>query len=172
MAENRLIMLLRDFVSDRPAEHELARLTFADIFAKLIEATAKKTSVFSHGSCYLLCDFLEEALSIYLRFQQAQEPSLEAEFIDWAFWLQVCKKMLESNNTMTELRLFSFLYTIWGAINADEQRKEIVCLDWLLTEETFNRFFNHWCPMVRAYYMRLLCWRICRDNGESSDLDT
>ena len=172
MAENRLIMLLRDFVSDRPSEYELARLTFAQIFAKLIETTARKTSVFSHSSCYLLCDFLEEALVIYLRFQQAYTNDLEVKIIDWPFWMQVCKKMLESNNTMTELRLFSFLYTIWAAINADEQRKEAVCLGWLLSEETFNRYFNHWCPMVRAYYMRLLCWRICRDNGESSELDT
>ena len=171
MAENRLIMLLRDFVSDRPTEHDLARMTFAQIFAKLIEATARKTSVFSHSSCYLLCDFLEEVLVIYLRFQQAQS-GLDPEIIDWSFWMQVCKKMLESNHTMTELRLFSFLYTIWGAINADEQRKKTVCLEWLLTEETFNRYFNHWCPMVRAYYMRLLCWRICRDDGESSELDT
>jgi hypothetical protein len=50
-------------------------------------------------------------------------------------------------------------------------RKEALCLEWLLSEEVFVRFFTHWCPMVRAYYMRLLCWRICRDAGSPNELD-
>ncbi|KAG9247606.1 hypothetical protein BJ878DRAFT_580648 [Calycina marina] len=172
MAENRLIMLLRDFMAEQSSEYELARMTFAETFAKLTEATAKKTPVFNHSPCYLLCDFLEEALIVYLRFQQDHCSEQEVDFINWLFWLDVCKKMLESHNTLTELRLFSFIYTIWAVISADERRKESVCLEWLVTEETFDRYFNHWCPMVRAYYMRLLCWRMCRDDGESSDLDT
>lgn len=73
---------------------------------------------------------------------------------------------------MSEIRLFAFLYTTWNVITGDERRKAVVCLEWLLAEETFDKFFNHWCPMVRAYYMRLLCWRICREDGDASDLDT
>ena len=88
------------------------------------------------------------------------------------FWMDVCKKMLESQNSMSEIRLFSFIFGAWNVIANDERRKEILCLEWLLTEETFDKFFNHWCPMVRAYYMRLLCWRICRDDGGATDLDT
>ena len=37
MAENRLIMLLRDFISERPSEYEVARRTFAEAFGKMIE---------------------------------------------------------------------------------------------------------------------------------------
>lgn len=170
MAENRLIMLLRDFISERPSDFELARLTFAEAFGKMIQATARKTSLFDHNACYVLCDFLEEALVIFVRFHQVHE--LESDFIDWHFWLDVCKKMLESQNTMSEIRLFSFIFGSWSAITNNERRKEILCLDWLVDEENFDRFFNHWCPMVRAYYMRLLCWRFCRDDGESTDLDT
>jgi len=80
--------------------------------------------------------------------------------------------MLESENSVSEIRLFAFLYGAWNVITNNEYRKEIMCLEWLLTEETFDKFFNHWCPMVRAYYMRLLCWRLCRDDGEASELDT
>ncbi|RDL42180.1 Uncharacterized protein BP5553_02159 [Venustampulla echinocandica] len=169
MAENRLIMLLRDFISERPSDDELASATFAEAFSKMMQATARRTSLFDHNACFVLSDFMEQALTIFVRFHYAH--ALESDFIDWHFWLDVCKKMLESENSMSEIRLFAFLFTTWSVVSGDERRKEIMCLEWLLTEETFNRFFNHWCPMVRAYYMRLLCWRICRDDGESSDLD-
>jgi hypothetical protein len=169
MAENRLIMLLRDFISERPSDYEDARITFAEAFSKIIQAGARRTSLFDHNACFILCDFMEEALAIFLRFHHAH--GLEDDFIDWYFWLDVCKKMLESQNSMSEIRLFALLFGAWNAIAANERRKEVVCLEWLLTEETFDKFFNHWCPMVRAYYMRLLCWRLCRDDGEATDLD-
>jgi len=170
MGENRLIMLLRDFLSERPSEYDLARMTFAETFGKIMQATARRTSIFHHNACFVLCDFMEEALVIYVRFHYAH--ALESDFIDWRFWLDVCKKMLESQNTMSEIRLFAFLYGTWNAITNSEHRKEVVCLEWLLEEETFDKFFNHWCPMVRAYYMRLICWRLCREYGEATDIDT
>jgi hypothetical protein len=169
MAENRLIMLLRDFLSDRPSDYEAARLTFAEAFGKMIQASARKTSLFDHSACFVLCDFLEEALNLYIRFHHAH--GLENDFIDWRFWLDVCKKILESRNSMSEIRLFAFIFSTWGVITNNDSRKEVICFDWLLTEEMFGKFFCHWCPMVRAYYMRLLAWRICRDDGDSSDLD-
>ncbi|POS87538.1 hypothetical protein EPUL_001000, partial [Erysiphe pulchra] len=165
MAENRSITLLRDFLYERPSENEKARITFGQLFGKMMQAAAKKTSIFDHSACFILCDFMEEALNIYVHFQEA------SKFIDWRFWLDVCKKILESENTMSEIRLFALIYGVWDVITADDRRKEVLCLDWLLTEEFFDKYFNHWCPMIRAYYMRLLCWRVCRNNGESSDLD-
>ncbi|TVY65579.1 UPF0592 membrane protein, partial [Lachnellula suecica] len=170
MAENRLIMLLRDFISERPSDYESARITFAEAFGKMMQATARRTSLFDHNACFVLCDFMEEALNIFVRFHLAS--GLESDYIDWYFWLDVCKKMLESENSMSEIRLFAFLYGAWNMVASDERRKEIMCLEWLLTDETFDKYFNHWCPMVRAYYMRLLCWRLCRDDGEATALDT
>ncbi|KAG9235130.1 hypothetical protein BJ875DRAFT_282186 [Amylocarpus encephaloides] len=170
MAENRLIMLLRDFISERPSEYEAARVTFAETFGKMIQATARRTSLFDHNACFVLCDFMEEALTIFVRFHHAHAH--ESDFIDWHFWLGVCKKMLNSENSMSEIRLFSFLFASWNVVVSDERRKEVICMDWLLTEETFEKYFTHWCPMVRAYYMRLLCWRLCRDDGEATDIDT
>lgn len=170
MAENRLIMLLRDFIADRPSSFEEARVTFAEAFGKMMQAAARKTSVFDHNACFVLCDFMEEALVLFVRFHHATDN--EFDFIDWRFWLEVCKKILESQNTMSEIRLFAFMFGAWNIVINNERRKEILCLDWLLEEDTFNRFFLHWCPMVRAYYMRLLCWRLSRDDGECTALDT
>jgi hypothetical protein len=169
MAENRLIMLLRDFMAERPLEFSNARLTFAEAFAKTFGAAARKTSQFDHNACFIMCDFMEEALTIYIRFQKSLD--IYVEYIDWAFWLNVCRKMLESENTMTEIRLFSFIFKAWNTIVGDERRKEVLSFEWLLSDDTFRKYYLHWCPMVRAYYMRLLCWRACRFDEEASQLD-
>lgn len=165
MCENRLIMLVRDFLADRASDaEEAAQRSFAESFLISVKVSTKKVSLYDHNACFILCDFIEELLSIYIRYHTSD--TLQVDFIDWMFWLDVCKKMLESENTVTEIRLLSFIYTTWNMLTATDSRKETICLDWLLSEVTFEKFFMHWCPMVRAYFMRLLVWRICRcENG-------
>ena len=170
MAENRLIMLIRDFLSERVSDHPNARHLFAVCFNDLLHAAARKTSIFNHAACYTLCDFLEEALLILVRYEHMH--SSQGTVVDSAFWLEVCKKMLTSQNTLTEIRLYAFLYTVWPIVCSDPKRKADLCLGLLLDREVFERTFNHWCPMVRAYYMRLLCWRLSRYDGGASELDT
>lgn len=170
MAENRLIMLLRELLSENPAEFERSRHTFAATFSHVMQASARMTSQFDHNACFILCDFIEEALPIYLRFQNAQKDHVD--YIGWPFWLTVCRKILQSENSLSQIRVFSFIHGAWNLISNDGQRKTVLCLDWLLSEDEFRKYFLHWCPMVRAYYMRLLCWRACRYDGEASHLDT
>ena len=169
MAESRLIMLLRDCLSGNAAITPRAREMFADSFQSLMKATASQTSRFDHLACFTLCDFLEEAIVILVRYYQSPDTTLST--LDWAFWLEVFKLMMESNNSMTEIRLCAFLYSLWGTISSDPSRRMEVCLEWLLSEETFVRQFNHWCPMVRAFYMRLLVWRIGRLDGPATEDD-
>ena len=169
MAENRLILLLREFLLDTSNVPEIIRGTFAESFGDLLKATSRRTSLFDHTACFTLCDFLEEAIAILARYYNDTEDP--ASFLDWPFWLDVCKRMMDSHNSMTEVRVYAFIYGLWGIIVRDESRKKDLCIDWLLTENHFQRQFNHWCPMVRAYYMRLLCWRMARFDGESSELN-
>lgn len=169
MAENRLVMLLRDFLSESPPVVKSAQETFAAVFSSVLKAAARRTSLFDHNACFALCDFMEEAIAILSRYHQTTLSPTAV--LDWPFWLNVCKQMMESQNTMTEIRLYAFLYTLWGIIVNDERRKRDLCLDWLLTKDVFEKQFNHWCPMVRAYFMRFLCWRVARFDGEASDQD-
>ncbi|KAH0542695.1 hypothetical protein FGG08_002928 [Glutinoglossum americanum] len=167
--ENRLIMLLRDMLSERQLDIGVARHNFAETFSNLLKAAARNISIFDHSSCFTLCDFMDEAIPILVRFlHNSTQPR---DYIDWEFWLEVCKQMVESQNSMTALRLFGFLFSIWGIVSSDEQRKDALCLGWLLSEVIFDKYFNHWCPMVRAYYMRLLCWRVARYDGSASEVD-
>jgi hypothetical protein len=168
MAENRLIILLRDLLSESSAEPNRARLLYAETFCSLLKVAAQRISLFDHNACFLLCDFLEEVISIITRYAQ----SIETELFDWSFWLEVCRQMMQSHNSLTEVRVFSFIYSIWGTWAATEGRKASLCLGFLLSEPVFYHYFNHWSPMVRAYYHRVLCWRIGRFNGDPSPLDS
>ncbi|KAI0852788.1 DUF1765-domain-containing protein [Daldinia vernicosa] len=169
MSENRLIVLLKDILSSASILFAGARNTFAESFMAIMKAAAKRTSQFDHNACFTICDFLEEALVAYDNFVDVQHPGFT--YVDWPFWIEVCKKILNSNHTLSEIRVISFIFSIWDAIESNQSRKETVCLEWLLQEEVFNKLFTNWCPMVRAYYMRLLCWRLCRDAGNATDSD-
>lgn len=169
MAENRLVMLLRDCLANSNLMTDKAQSVFADVFDRLLKATARHTSVFDHNACFTLCDFLEEAIIILTRYYEAS--TFDLPWFDWDFWFRVCKQMLQSQNSMTEVRLFAFLFSMWGFIIKDDERRREICLDWLLSKDTFQAEFNHWCPMVRAFFMRLLIWKIARPSTNGSDLD-
>lgn len=190
MDENRLIILLKDMLAENSYGVSWeTKHTFAEAFVAITKAAAKRTPRFEHAGCFMLCDFLEEALVALDAFQNMANgtvatshaeqsaplhflgSSAQVSYVDWRFWLDVGKMIADSNNTMSEIRILSFIYSVWDALTADPERKEALCLEWLLTEEFFAKFFNHWCPMVRAYYMRLLCWRICRDSGSASEVN-
>ncbi len=169
MGENRLIMLVRECLSSSTTIAGKSRSIFAQSFSNLLKVAARRTSMYDHNACFTLCDFLEEAIPILQRYQQETDAAIAV--IDWPFWLDVCKRMLQSHNSMTEVRLCAFLYSMWSTITIDEARRRDVCLDWLLAEDTFHTNFNHWCPMVRAFYMRLVVWKIARLNGSESDVN-
>ncbi|KAH7380084.1 hypothetical protein BKA66DRAFT_512859 [Pyrenochaeta sp. MPI-SDFR-AT-0127] len=169
MQENRLIMLIRDFLSERNTHLHSARRIFAESFARLLQAQARKITIYDSNACYTLCDFLEESFIIMVRYEQYD--SEHHSIMDWPFWLSVCKSMTASHNTATEIKLYSFLYSIWPTLVLDEQRKASLCLDFLLEPTFFESRFNHWCPMVRSYFMRLLCWRVARFDGEETDAE-
>ena len=146
MAENRLIMLCREFLHNSPAVTETARSAFAGMFGALLKAATKRTSLHDHEACFILCDFLEESMFILARYHRGAEDPVA--FLDWDFWFGVLKRLGDSNNTMTEVRLYSFVYSLWGFIARSQDKKRDICLKWLLEENFAYRQFNHWCPMV------------------------
>lgn len=168
ISENRLVVLLKDFLIDDTLSPLAPKQAFAQAFAAILKAATKRTSQYSQPACFVLCDVLEEILPPLADF----EDRIGTEsYIEWDFWLAVWRKMLDSLSTMAEIRILAFVYTAWDLLTKDPQRKASICLDWLLKEDVFETLFNHWCPMVRAYYHRLLCWRICRDEGCANEVD-
>ena len=167
MAENRFIMLLRDLLADRDCTYPPAAVFFAESFCDLLKAAAESISIYDQTTCFTLCDFLQEAFAILGRFQKNYSP--KASILDWKFWISVFKSMTASHNTTTLIRLYALLFGSWGTITAIESWKWQLCCGFLLEKDHFAHTFSHWCPMVRAYFMRLVCWRMARYDGEASE---
>jgi hypothetical protein len=167
LAENRLIVLLRDMLATKNNDIPKAiRESFAHTFVSLLQAAAKATSQFNRYAAETLCDFLEETVLILVRYEQI--TGLITPILDWSFWFGVWKLMAQSNNYFTEMKVYSLIYALWPAIIVDPERKAELCTDFLLDEHHFDTRFNHWSPMVRAYFMRLLCWRVARSHEDAS----
>ncbi|KAF2432328.1 DUF1765-domain-containing protein [Tothia fuscella] len=178
MAENRLVMLLRDVLSNHKSNTIPAwpRQFTAQAFADCLKAAARRTSVFHPmkptavypSPSYILCDLLEEAIQILFRYEQSSSDTI----LDWSFWFKVWRKMTESENTTVEIRMYTLLYSLWIPVTSDPTRKYELCSTFLLDPKFFQSRFNHWCPMVRAYFMRVLCWRVARYDGEGPQNDS
>ncbi|KAI5788434.1 hypothetical protein EDC01DRAFT_165523 [Geopyxis carbonaria] len=166
MAENKLVVLLRDMLFDENTSAE-CRDAYVSSFAYMFRAVVRGTQLYDADACFQLCDFMEELLPILAQAAKAGR----GDYIDWKFWIDVAKTMLQSENNMTELRVLALIYTTWDILIEDPERKRVIVLDWLLSAPLWDRFFCHWCPMVRAYHMRLACWRIGRYDGGASELD-
>ena len=168
IAENRLIMLLRDMMGDLNPEQAHLRTLFLASFENVTKAATVKISLYNNDACFAICDFMEEVLPIMFRYHHTY---IDTPVLDWPFWLEVCKQMLRSQTTLTQIRALAFLYSTWSILIHNEERKRQLVLEWLLDAEVFEKHFCHWSPMVRHYFYRLLCWRVARYDGEVSDLD-
>jgi len=166
--DSRIFAAAKELCSDRTVSITTKHI-FGETFGALLRAATRKIRVVDHTACVLVCDVLEEAIPLLLVLERTVSGT---NFIDWAFWMDVCKQILLNENSMSELRLFAFIYAMWDCIVSDEERKRTLVLDWLIEESVWNRFFSHWCPMIRSYYMRLICWRVARYTNDVTDLDT
>ena len=165
MAENRLIMLLRDCLSGSATMVDKARCLFGAVFLQPSQSYGAedfKSSITM--PCFTLCDFLEEAIPILTRYYQSSVMTA----IDWPFWLDVCKRMLQSQNTMTEVRLCSFLYSMWGAITSDEDRKRQICMDWLLGWGCFPKPILSLVSNGTGFLYAIACLETCETRWEQS----
>ncbi|KIX03521.1 uncharacterized protein Z518_07074 [Rhinocladiella mackenziei CBS 650.93] len=168
IAENRLIILLRDVLGDIDPDRALFRNLFVGSFDSVTKAATRKISLYNNDACYVICDFMEEVLPIMVRYHQNDN---DTPILDWPFWLEVCKRMMQSQSVLTQIRLIAFVYSTWSILIFNEERKRQLVLEWLLDPGVFEQHFCHWSPMVRHYFYRLLCWRIARYDGQVSDLD-
>ena len=166
IAENRLVILLRDVLGDRDPDRVRMQELYASSFGNDVKAATRKISLYNNDACFVLCDFLEEIFPIMARHYQHDTP-----YLDWPFWMKVCRQMMQSHNTLTQIRLIAFVYSTWSILISNETWKRELVLEWLLEPEFFDQHFTHWSPMVRHYYYRLLCWRIGRCDGEPTLLD-
>ena len=135
---------------------------FSILFERIVKAAVRKTSVWEGQACFALCDVIERLIPVIDDSLAKVQDTLT--YLDWPFWTDVVKKMvLKSENSVTQVRAFGFLFNMWERCPSGD--------DWLLEEETWELFFCHWSTLVRCYFMNLVCWRVCMSsqNGVSVD---
>lgn len=109
--------------------------------------------------------------------------------IDWDFWLGCVYLMLsETHHLQITQRSMAFLFNVWDRIPDQlckvEVPQSILYLkgwlrdplesikmnfsNWLTSTEVWMKFFLHWNPIVRSYFLRLLVWRVIGINNYES----
>lgn len=167
LAGRRMTTLIQEILDQQGSCSTHTRGLFAQSSSNALKATARQISLFDHATCYSFCDLLEHVLPSLAKAQIGENCNEDA-----IFWTDVFVHMLKSDNTLTALRVFSLIYTIWPEVTADQRWKQQLCHALLLSDSVFNHHFNHWSPIVRVYFMRLLAWRVarCDDVPENGDL--
>lgn len=109
--------------------------------------------------------------------------------IDWGFWLGCVYLMLtETHHLQIIQRNLAFLFNVWDRIpdqlcktetpqsisflkgwllNPAESIK-VNFSNWLTSTDIWVKFFLHWNPIVRSYFLRLLVWRVIGINNYES----
>lgn len=109
--------------------------------------------------------------------------------IDWEFWLGCVYLMLtETHHLQIIQRNLAFLFNVWDRIPDQLCKTEIPqsvsylkgwlvtpgesikvnFSNWLTSTDVWVKFFLHWNPIVRSYFLRLLVWRVIGINNYES----
>ena len=135
---------------------------YAVLFERTLKAAVRRTSVWEGQACFALCDVIERLVPVIDDSLAKTQDSLTS--LDWPFWTDVVKKLvLQSENSVTQVRAFGFLFNIWERCPSGD--------DWLLEQETWETFFCHWSTLVRCYFMNLVCWRVCMSAQSGAAVD-
>lgn len=121
------------------------------VLEQVLINVAKNTPAFNLQSCFLLCSLVEQCFGVFNDFSHR---------FDFSFWISVAKRLISTSHNMSIVRSITFIYAVWPYL--DIKSKELVTLQWLLEENTFQELFLHWSPLVRAYFQRLVCWRFLK----------
>ena len=135
---------------------------FSVLFERTLKAAVRKTSVWEGQACFALCDVIERLIPVIDDSLAKTQDALIS--LDWPFWTDVVKKLvLQSENSVTQVRAFGFLFNIWERCPSGDE--------WLLEQETWEIFFCHWSTLVRCYFMNLVCWRVCMSSRSGVAVD-
>lgn len=146
IADMRVLRAINELLSVDLASSRLAAVYGAH-FEVILHAAAQRTSLYDLFGCIALCDLADAVFRVMYNTTAT---------VDWGFWFTVVRRMVQSKNIQTEVRALAFLYGCWDAMVLDVAD----LVPWLLSEQIWLDMFCHWSPLVRAYYLRLLCWRV------------
>ncbi|KAK9453263.1 hypothetical protein V1511DRAFT_462798 [Dipodascopsis uninucleata] len=151
----KIMYAIREIIESTPACSSFA-LLYARTFESILRSITLTVSPINTEACLALLDLVEHGLLMLL----PSPAGVARHSADWSFWLIVMQRAVIADSSMCDMRVIMFLYTMWDEIALTDH---VVDYErWILSEGIWQQLFCHWAPIVRAYYMRLLCWRVCR----------
>lgn len=119
-------------------------------------------------------------------FHELANHIIDHNSINWDFWLGCCYvTLLNTDHIQTLLRSLAFLFNVWdtipeilsrgqapsnephlqGWLKNPNKSFKLNFTEWLISNEVWNKFFIHWNPIIRSYYIRLIVWRVIGVNN-------
>lgn len=155
-------------------------------------SVAKDTNVYDYNRNSLVLNIVYEFIN------HVQNNINISNVVNWEFWISCNFMMLNStDHIQILLKNLAFLFNVWDMIpeslshfrsldspldqssdlpshyrwltNLDDSFK-LNFINWLVSNEVFERFLIHWNPIVRSYYLRFLIWRIIGINNYQSSI--
>ncbi|KAG7783888.1 hypothetical protein KL910_000461 [Ogataea haglerorum] len=164
---DKLLKLLRDFLANARHEFEPSlRNGVLECFDTVFKLVFYKTTIFQTERIDLCFD-------IWVRFVRSidETNSYAVQDLDWKFWTDTIFKMLNSEFINGELKALSVLYQIWDYLPSSKPPQADWVSDpsdtlkyniilYLTGSENWSKFFGHYLPLVRCYYITLMVWKV------------
>lgn len=169
----KIFRILRDITySDSLYSDELTKLIDL-VFVNL----AKQTSIHDCAKSGLVLNV----------FQEFCNHVTDVKIINWEFWLGCAYTMLSHlDHLQMLLKNLAFLFNLWDLIpellprvtgqphlewiSDPNKSLKLNLTDWLVSNAMWLRFFAHWNPIVRSFYIKLLVWRVIGVNNLESSI--
>lgn len=174
----KIMRVIRDLVYEGD---ERKSSMVISMFENILYSKAKCVQAFNSVTC-------EAIYTIFLEFllHLQNDQYCFTRNLNLSFWITGLLKMLGTDNMICQARALSHLFNIWNLIPNDFfiNQKNIFEYDpseWvknpknsllfnlsnhLLSQSVWEAFFNHWHPLIRQFYQRLLVFKII---GNSTD---
>ncbi|ANZ75571.1 BA75_03142T0 [Komagataella pastoris] len=182
-SSNNILSMVNNFNYELPApimklfktfrylsyDKERFDVALIDTFLSKIDRTLVKMA--SSISCY---DYYQSCVVLDLFYQLVLHVDNSAtSCIDWSFWLEALFRLLtDTLNIICELKALSILFNVWSFIPHPEEPIPSKTM-WLTSPEKgyrwnssyyllshWDKFFNHWQPLLRCYYQHLIIWKV------------
>ncbi|KAG7664867.1 uncharacterized protein J8A68_001625 [[Candida] subhashii] len=150
---------------------------------------AKETTIYDFNRNGLILSIANEFIN-HIGNNTGMEMKL---LVNWDFWLSCNYMMIKHcDHVQTILKNFAFLFNTWdmipetlsnlgtnkvdinlqniefGWLTDVKNSSKLNFINFLISDETFQRFFTHWNPIIRSYYIKLLIWRVIGVNNYQS----
>lgn len=170
---NSIVKILKT-CRDLKYSNILLTKTLVKFVDKLLISIACRTSVYDYNRNGLLLNIVYEFIN-----------HVDND-INWEFWLTSCQLMIErTDHIQILLKNFAFLFNVWDMISPSARPGKLGVTpserwltvsheslkwnfsNWLVSAPVWSTFFNHWEPIVRTYYIKLIIWRLIGINNHS-----